>query len=169
MDEARVFRKTAAGQAEVTARSGSLTMPMRRVLIMIDGKRTVAELAVLLRPGEVDSVITALLEKGHIESTMAVPAQDAAAARPATIAPGPRTLSDVSDPNRFMSIDEAKRRVVRELTDRLGPEAEYLAIKIEQCVSVDELRARIRDAERLLANAMGEQVAQDFRQALRRR
>ena len=164
MDEARVFRKTAAGQVEVTARSGSLTLSMRRALIMIDGKRAVAELATLLRPGEIDSVIPALLEMGYIEPVTA-PAPE----QPATIAAAPRTLSDVSDPNRFMSIDEAKRRVVRELTDRLGPEAEFLAIKIEQCSSVDELRARIRDAERLLANAINEKTAQEFRQALRRR
>lgn len=169
MDETRVFKKTANGQAEVTARSGSLTMSMRRALIMIDGKRAVAELAPLLRPGEIDGVIVALLEKGYIEPADAAAPPAAGPAPPPTIAPAPRTLSDVSDPNRFMSIDEAKRRVVRELTDRLGPEAEYLAIKIEQCRSVDELRVRIRDAERLLSNAISEKVAQEFRQALRRR
>jgi hypothetical protein len=65
--------------------------------------------------------------------------------------------------------DKAKRRFVREPVDGLGPAAEYLAIKIEQCLRVDELRARIRDAERLLANAIGERGAQEFRQALRRR
>ncbi len=168
MDKARVFKKTANGQAEVTARSGSLTMPMRRALIMIDGKRTVAELAPLLRPGEIDSVLAALLEKGYIEPA-AADTPPVEPASPPSISPGPRTLSDVSDPNRFMSIDEAKRRVVRELTDRLGPEAEYLAIKIEQCGSVDELRERIRDAERLLTSAISERVAQEFLQALRRR
>jgi hypothetical protein len=169
MNEVHVFKKTANGQAEVAARSGSLTMSMRRVLIMIDGKRTVAELAPLLRPGEIDGVIAALLEKGYVES-VGVEAPPAARPNlPNTIAPAPRTLSDVSDPNRFMSIDETKRRVVRELTDRLGPEAEYLALKIEQCRTVDELRARIRDAERLLTNAISERAAQEFRQALRRR
>jgi hypothetical protein len=167
MDEALVFRKTPAGQVEVTARSGSLTLSMRRVLIMVDGRRPLVELAPLVRAGEIDGVIAALLEKGFIEPIMV--AAPATTAGPTTIAPAPRTLPDVTDPNRFMSLDEARRRVVRELTDRLGPEAEYVAIKIEQCASIDELRARIRDAERLLTNAMGEKVAQDFLQALRRR
>lgn len=170
MDETLVFRKTPAGQVEVTARSGSLTLSMRRVLIMIDGRRPLSELAPLVRAGEIDGLIAALLEKGYIEPiVVAAPAPAPAAAGPATITQGPRTLTDVTDPNRFMSLDEAKRRVVRELTDRLGPESEYVAIKIEQCASIEELRARIRDAERLLANAMGEKVAQDFLQALRRR
>ncbi len=169
MDEALVFRKTPAGQVEVTARSGSLTLSMRRVLIMVDGRRPLAELAPLVRAGEIDGLIAALLEKGYIEPIVAAAPEPAPAAGPTTITQGPRTLSDVTDPNRFMSLDEAKRRVVRELTDRLGPEAEYVAIKIERCASIEELRARIRDAERLLANAIGEKAAQDFLQALRRR
>lgn len=161
MGEAGVYRKTAAGQDEIVARSGSLALPVRRVLIMIDGKRTVGDLAQFLRAGEIDSVIAELLQKGYIEP--------AAAAAPPTIAPAPRTLSDVSDPSRFMSVDEAKRRVVRELTERLGPEAEYIALKVERCATVDELRARIREAERLLGTVIGEKAAQEFRQALRRR
>lgn len=189
MNEARVFRKTQAGQAEVTARSGSLSLAMRRVLILIDGRRPMSEMAPMVRPGEIDGMIAALLEKGYIEPVIAAPAPVPAPAPgaagpttvsgpstvsgPRTVAPtitqGPRTLSDVSDPGRFMSIDEAKRRVVRELTDRLGPEAEYIAIKIEQCGTLEELRARIRDAERVLTTAMGEKVAQDFVRALRRR
>lgn len=167
MGEADVYRKTAAGQDEVVARSGSLALPVRRVLIMIDGKRTVGDLAQFLRPGEIDSVIADLLQKGYIEPATAAPPGPATV--PPTIAPAPRTLSEVSDPSRFMSVDEAKRRVVRELTERLGPEAEYLALKVERCTTVDELRARIREAERLLGTVIGEQAAQDFRQALRRR
>jgi hypothetical protein len=167
MGEADVYRKTAAGQDEIVARSGSLALPVRRVLIMIDGKRTAGDLAQFLRPGEIDSVIAELLQKGYIEpATAAAPAP---ATVPPTIAPAPRTLSEVSDPSRFMSVDEAKRRVVRELTERLGPEAEHMALKVERCTTVDELRARIREAERLLGTVIGEKAAQDFRQALRRR
>ncbi len=171
MDEARVYRKTAAGQIEVAARSGSLSLATRRVLILVDGKRSVAELAPLL-PGEIGSAIDMLVEKGYIEpagSVDAAPVAPAAPAASATVSPAPRTLSDVSDPSRFMSIDEAKRRAVRELTDRLGPGAEYIALKIEQCRGVDELRACLHDAERVLVNTLGERAAQEFRLALRRR
>ena len=58
---------------------------------------------------------------------------------------------------------------VRELTDRLGPLAESLAVRIEQCRTAEELRVRIRDAERLLAGMMGEAAAVDYMRALRRR
>ncbi len=168
MDEARVYRKTAAGQIEVAARSGSLSLATRRVLIMVDGKRSVAELAPLL-PGGIGSAIDTLVEKGYIEPAGSVDAAPVAPAASATVSPAPRTLSDVSDPSRFMSIDEAKRRAVRELTDRLGPGAEYIALKIEQCRGVADLRACLHDAERVLVNTLGERAAQEFRLALRRR
>ena len=60
MDGSIVYSKTPKGVAEVAARSAQLSMTTRRVLIMVDGKRTIDELAVLLRPGEIDAVITQL-------------------------------------------------------------------------------------------------------------
>ncbi|MGE5339824.1 MAG: hypothetical protein ACM3PU_18520 [Gemmatimonadota bacterium] len=169
MDEARVYRKTATGQIEVAARSGSLSLTTRRVLILVDGKRSIAELAPLLRPGEIESAIDTLVEKGYIEPVGTADTASVSSAAAPTVSPGPRTLSEVSDPSRFMSIDEAKRRAVRALTERLGPGADYIALKIEQCRGVDELRARLLDAERALVSALGERAAQEFRQALRRR
>ncbi len=47
-----------------------------------------------------------------------------------------------------MTLDEAKRRAVRELTDRLGPGAESLAIRIEGCKTIEDFRERVREAER---------------------
>ena len=57
MDGSLVYSKTPKGVAEIAARSAQLPMTTRRVLIMVDGKRTVDELAVLLRLGEIDSVM----------------------------------------------------------------------------------------------------------------
>ena len=42
-------------------------------------------------------------------------------------------------------LKEAKRRAVRELNDRLGPEADVMAMRIEACRSIDEFRERVRD------------------------
>ena len=47
-----------------------------------------------------------------------------------------------------MTLEEAKRRAVRELTDRLGPGAESLAIRIEGCKTIEDFRERVREAER---------------------
>ena len=76
MDGSVVYTKTPKGIAEIATRTAQLSMTSRRVLIMIDGKRTVDELAVLLRPGEIDSVITQLETGGLIHRHAALHASD---------------------------------------------------------------------------------------------
>lgn len=166
-DDLRIFSKTAAGAAEVTARSAGLSPTVRRVLILIDGHRTVAELAPMVRPGEIPDVIGELVTRGFIVtsgSPQAAPPPPVAT----PIAPAPATLSEMNDAGRYISLDEAKRRLVRALTDRLGPVADMLALKIERAESADELRVRLRDADRLIIALMGHAAAEDFRRVLRR-
>jgi hypothetical protein len=61
-----IFAKTAKGQEEVTSRSGGLTPRQRRVLIMIDGKRTVDELREMLQADDLQHTLGMLEEEGHI-------------------------------------------------------------------------------------------------------
>jgi hypothetical protein len=68
-----------------------------------------------------------------------------------------------------ITLEEAKRRASRELTDRLGPDAEVVAIRLENCKSIEEFRERVREAERLIAAVLGQPVAQEYLRALRRR
>ena len=58
---------------------------------------------------------------------------------------------------------------MRGLRDRLGSDADALAIRIEACRSVEEFRYCVREAERLIATALGSDAAQDYLKALRRR
>jgi hypothetical protein len=171
MNERLVFTKTPKGVAEVAARGGALSLAARRVLIMIDGKRTVADLAPLLRPGEVDSVIGTLESMGFIQRAGGESAPATAAPAPAASAAPAAAASQAqaADAHSGLPLEELKRRAVRELSDRLGPEAEVMAMRIEQVRSNDELRERLREAERLLSGLMGEAVAQDYLRALRRR
>jgi hypothetical protein len=62
-----VYAKTAKGLAEINARSGALSLQMRRVLIMIDGRRPVAELMAVVRAGEFDGIMAALEQHAMIE------------------------------------------------------------------------------------------------------
>jgi hypothetical protein len=168
MDGSLVYLKTPKGIAEISLRSAQLPMTSRRILIMVDGKRTVGDLAVLLRPGEIDSVITQLEAAGLIQrlsqhSPLEVPT---VFGRDEPMPPAPSSSGD--DPNP-MTLEEAKRRAVRELNDRLGPDAEMLAIRIEQCRSIEDFRERVREAERLVAATLGAAAAQEYVRALRRR
>lgn len=170
MDGSVVYAKTTKGVAEVAARSAQISMTTRRVLIMVDGKRTVDELAVLLRPGEIDGVIAQLESAGLIHRHTGSHALDVPTiggreldALPTT--QGPATPEDANP----LTLDEAKRRAVRELTDRLGPEAEALALRIESCRTIEDFRERVREAERLVSGALGAAAAADYLRALRRR
>ena len=170
MDGSIVYSKTPKGVAEVAARSAQLSMTTRRVLIMVDGKRTVDDLAVLLRPGEIDAVITHLESAGLIQrnsATHAIDVPTVAGRVLETVAP--TTQGGAPDEQNPMTLDEAKRRAVRELTDRLGPGAESLAIRIEGCKTIEDFRERVREAERLVTAALGQAAAQDYLRALRKR
>ncbi len=168
MDERLVYAKTSKGAAEVAARGGALSLAVRRVLIMIDGKRTVAELAPLLRPGEIGGVLHTLESMGFVQAMQGAETTARAAAHAGDV-DGPTTVGHAAEERVHVTLEDAKRRAVRELNDRLGPEAEVMAMRIEQCRTADEFRERMREAERLVSGMMGEAVAQEFMRALRRR
>jgi hypothetical protein len=75
MQEDLVYAKTAKGVAEITTRSGALTLAARRVLIMIDGVRPVSELVPLVRSGEFDGILATLKAQGMIELVALSPEQ----------------------------------------------------------------------------------------------
>jgi hypothetical protein len=169
MDSRIVFTKTPKGAAEVTTRGGALTLTARRVLIMVDGKRSVGDLSPLLRPGEIDGVLANLEAQGYVLRT----GGEVPPPPPRALAPGNPldvpTVGGEPEERNLVTLDEAKRRAVRELIERLGPEADSMAQRIERCTSADDLRDRLREAERLIAGMLGETVAQDYVRALRRR
>jgi hypothetical protein len=166
MKDQLVYAKTQRGTVEVTNRAGGLTLAARRVLIMIDGKRTVAELAPLLRPGEVDGVIANLEAQGYVQRVGGT--EGVAPAAPVGVALDPIT-GEATEERTMVTLDEAKRRAVRALIDRLGPDAETMSIRIEQSKSVDELRERLREAERLVAALLGEAAVEGYQRALRQK
>lgn len=173
MDGTLIYAKTPKGVAEVAARSAQLSMTTRRVLIMMDGKRTLSELALLVRPGEIDAIV-AQLEGAGLAQKAAEESREAAlpingrspeADALVTVSPAVMDERELTP----ITLEEAKRRAVRELNDRLGPEADLLAIRIENCKSIEEFRERVREAERFVTAALGAAAAQDYLRALRRR
>ena len=165
LDDRLVYAKTAKGVAEVGSRSGAVPLAARRVLIMIDGKRTVADLAPLARTGEISAIIEQLEVQGLVQplhaGTPPIPAAAPAAAE--------ATSEELGEDRLVASFESVKRRAVRELSDRLGPDAEVMAVRIEHCRTTEELRQRLHEAERLVAGMLGDAHAQDFLRALRRR
>lgn len=62
-----VFAKTPKGQEEIAHRGGELTPRVRRVLIFIDGKRTVDDLRAMVAADDLTHTLGALEEDGYIE------------------------------------------------------------------------------------------------------
>lgn len=99
-----IFAKTAKGQEELTARSAGLTPRQRRVLIMVDGRRSVDELRDLLQTDDLQHTLGLLEESGLIEMSSvqdeageAVPAPEGnlppiTAFRPAPVPPSPKDM-----------------------------------------------------------------------------
>src|SRR6185369_8681163 len=61
------FAKTAKGHDEISTKAGGLTPRQRRVLIMIDGKRTVDDLRSMLQADDLQHTLGLLEEDGYIE------------------------------------------------------------------------------------------------------
>ena len=63
-----IFRKTALGQQLFIERSEQVTRAERNVLIMVDGKKTLQQLIVVIPPGEsIQSLVQHLLDIGCTE------------------------------------------------------------------------------------------------------
>lgn len=62
-----VFAKTRKGQEEIEHRGGGLTPRVRRVLIFVDGKRTVDQLRAMLAADDLSHTLGMLEEDAYIE------------------------------------------------------------------------------------------------------
>ena len=67
-----IFIKTDKGRAEVDLKAGGLSAIERRVLIYIDGKRTIEELRALPKIDDIQGVIQNLLQQGYIAANQAI-------------------------------------------------------------------------------------------------
>ncbi len=175
-----IYRKTEAGAAEVQSRALGLRAELRRLLILIDGAATLTRLAAFVRGSEIDLLIAELETMGLITSatlgqalaiTTAAATTRPALAQSATASPAvtPAAHSDtegVLEPTAAQVL-AVRRAAIRTLHDILGPEADMLALKIEQCRSAQELRVTITEVRQNLDRQMGAAVGQRFLDAVR--
>ena len=109
-----VFAKTPKGQAEITGKTGGLTPRQRRVLIMIDGKKTVDDLRALLQADDLQHTLGMLEESGLIVMTGATQA----APQPAVTAFG--TLPIATDPIRLQQARNFMSNTLKVFVGALG-------------------------------------------------
>jgi hypothetical protein len=171
-----VYRKSAKGVSEIETRAHKLPPRLRSALILVDGKRSDAELKAMLAQ-QADETLATLAGEGFIEVvTVAAEAQvskkSAAApvgagasmypstgAGPATLPPVPSTLAMSIPPSELAT---RKRDAVRAVNDLLGPMGETLSMKIEKARTGEEFRQVLEGALPVIAGARGRDEAAKF-------
>lgn len=148
-----VYRKTAKGQAEIETRADRLAPRLRTALILVDGRRGSDDLARLF-PAEPEATLRALLERGYVE-VVGVTATPGIAAREADL---PIELP-AADPQAFARL---RRDAVRHITDRLGPQADSIATRIEKAADAGQLVPHFQLARQVLRDQRGAAAAAEF-------
>lgn len=167
MDKAMVLLKTVKGLDEIQNKVYGLTPKRRRVLIMVDGRMTVAEM--LDRLAALGADLEAQLENLLAEGFLA-PANAAIAPAPAT-APGAKTAADASagPPVEAVipqfaefNLDKAKGFARYVVLGALGPVGGKRAARIEQARSAGELRAELDELREVLPKLMPKRQAEQI-------
>ncbi|HSX92958.1 MAG TPA: hypothetical protein VLG41_08560 [Hydrogenophaga sp.] len=146
MDKQLIFFKTEQGREALTSRPAGLGPRLRSLLIMVDGKRSVAEFDKLLGT-DAAPLLEQLAAQGWVEGEAA--AAGAAVLNGAVGAPvGVPVLTDAVPAVPALPFADARRLMVRFVNDQLGPMGEPLAMRIEACKTPADLQAilpRVRD------------------------
>lgn len=144
---ATVYRKTEKGQREIETRAHRLLPRLRSALILVDGRKTDAELTGMIL-AETAATLASLLADGFIEVLAERPVERKVAA--------PR--GDSAD----VPFETVRRDAVHELNHQIGPLAEALALKIERAKTPAELQPLLTQAVQMLRNLRGGASADAF-------
>jgi len=114
-----VFAKTPKGHDEITSKAGGLTPRVRRVLIFVDGKRTVDELRGMLQSDDLQHTLGMLEEDAYIEVRGTIDADGTAqpVAAPLPSITAFRELPAEADP---LSLQQARNFMINTLNTFVG-------------------------------------------------
>ena len=125
-----VFARTPKAALELGSRRRGLPLRQRQLLILFDGRRTLADLARFVPPPELLAWTEALQRDGYVARREA--------GAPAGAAPEPVASADLS---LAQTLQELRERLRRALLDMTGPHGDAMAARIERAASIEELRA----------------------------
>ncbi|WP_019141039.1 hypothetical protein [Noviherbaspirillum massiliense] len=165
-----IYDKTDKGREEIATRKHQLAPRLRTLLLLVDGKSSVAALLPKIAGlGLDEQSITELLEQGFIRqvATQAATAEmfGAADAQPASSAPdASATLPDLSDKeNQFLAIYRFYNETIK---SALGLRGYGLQLKVERASSIEEFRELRQPYLEALMKAKGKEIAKTYRDRL---
>jgi hypothetical protein len=138
MDQNAVLSKSAKGKEEIDTRKHKLDQRLRSVLITVNGKLTVGELAKqFAQMSDIQAVLEKLLREGFVQD--AAPAADDGA-----------------------RLKTAQVELAALISAALGPNGDSIALKIESAKSLEELRTYLSARREMLDSALGKAKAEAF-------
>ncbi len=154
---ASAYVKTPKGIEEMTQRNHGLSQRARRVLIMLDGKRTAADIAEMF-----PDVGAALLDE-LIANGFATPLQTEPVAKP-SVKPTAKIDPPLNDAQRF---EMAKNFMRNTLETFLGSMSSGLIAQVDRCDSLEALRNHYQAwRESILLSNDGRKKAADLESRL---
>lgn len=164
MNPGAIHTKTDKGRAEMAERSRALrTVPLsavqRRILILVDGKKTVNDLDAFVRVGELEEALVYLLQEGLIESTPLT------ASLLAPTAPGFAVADVTQTPRAATSLAEfaqVRQDTARYVLAQLGEPGAPISAAIDRCASPAELRKLLRGVEIFIGQRLSPEITQAF-------
>lgn len=136
---AATFAKTAIGQQEIRTRSLGLPPLARRLLVLVDGRRSGKELAAFVPGQDVSSLLSQLLAQGCIDAKAAETAEPVAAAAPGSDA----ALSGLpqAETRSPKEIEMARNFMTNTINAMFGQNMRLTLIEsIFACQTADDLR-----------------------------
>ena len=157
MDLNTVYRKTQKGQEEIAQRT-VLGMRERTLLVMVDGKATVAQLLARAQHMPDPPALLAKLIDGGFIAADAAAAPNPAAASASSQAPAQAQAA----PPEQQAMQQTMRYAERFLDQVLGPQSEALAEAIAKCKTLPELRARLEKTRDVIEGMGKKRRAEEF-------
>jgi hypothetical protein len=151
MSTTQVYVKTPKGIEEMNSRSFGLTPRLRRVLIMVDGKRKNEEIIGMFTDGDSAAMLESLIQDSFIVpllSRVATPDEQgdnnssvaAAPVQPNVTTPA-KPIEPVAPPlDDAQRFDMAKNFMINTIKAFLGGMGSGLVNQLEKCSNLDELR-----------------------------
>lgn len=141
-DPRLVFAKTLAGTEAIRHRSQRVSLAARRLLMLFDGQRSLAQLPNIVRPNEVPSLLKELETHGMI-TLAGLLAED-------------ESLASI---HPDLKMTQIKRSLAGVFERELGHQASVLEARVQDCVNLVVLRNVLREVIALVAQRKNEEAA----------
>jgi len=166
MDPHLVYRKSVKGSEAINARLHGLVGRSRSLLILVDGKRGLAELLTLASGfGDVAQMLVELARSGFIEPVSAADGallQPPPAAHTPVAASPPSLASAPLQGASTITFAQTKAFTCHRLIELLGPTADSLCLKVEASRSMADFVPVVQGAYAVVREVRGQGEADRF-------